>query len=351
MKLTRRTLTKTVLATPFLANLRSTRADTPALRVATWGGSWRDSIESNIAPKLKAQGIQIEYVIGNPEDNLAKLIAAKRQGQIPFDVMECKPEQTGLTEKAGLMQPLDYAQLPSAQAFPVWARATFLVSTLSSEEGVVYNSEKFAQAGIAVPAHYMDLKDDRLRGKLAFPDMGNTAHWNAAVGLAYAGGGSEANLTPALALVNELQPAYFYAVSTDLATQFGSGEIWAAPWQVGWAVRLKRAGVPISMAYMSLGTHRGAMNVNTIGIVKGSTNSACHAFVDSYLSPEGQAGHCNATGTLPLNATARAALVNDPVARELMLISDADVDNAFRIDWSQVNPQQWRNQWSRRIDR
>jgi putative spermidine/putrescine transport system substrate-binding protein len=350
MKLSRRALTKAALATPFLSKLSGARADVPTLRVATWGGSWRDSIDKNIAPKLKAQGIQIEYVIGNPEDNLAKLIAAKRQGQIPFDVMESKADQTGLLEKAGLMQPLDYAQLPDARAFPDWARGTSLVSTLSAEEGIVYNSDKFKQAGIASPTHYMSLKDDRLQGKLAFPDIGNTAHWNAVVGLAYEGGGNEANLAPALESVNDLRPAYFYSVSTDLATQFGSGEIWAAPWQVGWAVRLKRAGVPISMAYTDLGTHRGAMNLNTIGIVKGSSNSACYAFVDAYLSPEAQAAHCNATGSLPLNATARAALAHDPVAQELMLISDADVGNAFRIDWSQVDPQRWRNQWSRRIE-
>ena len=52
--------------------------DGVTLKVATWGGSWKENIEKKIVPKFEAMGGKIEFVTGSPQSNLAKLIAAFR---------------------------------------------------------------------------------------------------------------------------------------------------------------------------------------------------------------------------------------------------------------------------------
>lgn len=326
-------------------------ADTP-FRIGTWGGSWRDSIAKNVVDNMGLNGEPVEYTLGNPDDNLAKLIAAHRGGQIPFDVMECNPDQTPLLTKSGLFDTIDYAKMPNAKAIPAWGREKVVTCTVSTEDGIVYNEDKFKSAGIPAPKSYMDLKDPRLAGKVAFPDVSNAQHWNAVVGLAMLGGGSETNMAPAIKLVNELKPGYFFAASTDLATRFGSGEIWAAPWQVGWAVRMKRSGVPIAMAYPHFGSKVGALYTISVAIVKDTPQAEhAYAFINEYLAPTAQGAHGSTTGTLPLNPEARATLATDPVNQSLMILSDAGLNNMFQIDWAKLDTHQWRDDWSRGITR
>lgn len=354
----RRRLLKTALLAGVGAGLTRTRIGNAAnaaagdFRVATWGGSWKDSIAKSITAKADLHGVTTEYILGNPDDNLAKLIAAHRGGQIPFDVMECDPDQTPLLNESGLFAALDYAKLPNAHEVPAWARTEFLVSTLATEDGVLYNAEKFKSAGISPPKSYSDLKDRRLAGKVAFPDIANPQHWNAVVGLAMEGGGSETDMAAAIELVNEIKPAYFFSASTELATRFGSGDIWAAPWHVGWAVRLKRAGVPVEMAYPHFGTKVGALYVISIGIIKGTPQSNdAYAFINEYLAPAAQASHGTATGCLPLVSSAREELAKSPVNSELMILGDAQVSNMFQIDWKKLDTRKWREEWNRGISR
>jgi len=356
--LSRRSAIKTTLLAGLGAGLARTQvangtsAATDNFRIATWGGSWKDSVVKNIMSNVDPHEPAPEYVLGNPNDNLAKLIAAHRSGQVPFDVMECDPDQTPLLNKSGLFAALDYAKLPNAAGMPAWARAKFLVSTLATEDGVVYNVEKFKGAGIPPPRSYGDLKDKRLAGKVAFPDISNPQHWNAVVGLAMEGGGSESNLTPAIALVNEIKPTYLFSASTDLATRFGSGDVWAAAWHVGWAVRLKRSGVPVGMAYPHFGTKVGALYVISIGMIEGTPRTGeSYAFINEYLAPAAQAAHGTATGCLPLVPSAREDLAKNPINHELMLLGNDQVSNMFQIDWTKLDVRKWREEWNRGISR
>jgi spermidine/putrescine-binding protein len=323
-----------------------------SLRIATWGGSWRDAVVKNIVDQIELHGVSTDYILGNPDDNLAKLIAAHRVGQIPFDVMESQADQTPLINHSGFFAPLDYAKLPNTKNLPAWARTQYVVYTVTTEDGIVYNEEKFKSEGIKPPESYLDLRDKRLTGKVAFPDVSNGIHWNAIVGLAMLDGGSESNLAPAIKLVNELKLAYFYSASTELATRFGSGDIWAAPWQVGWAVRLKRSGLPIAMSYPHFGTKVGALFPVSIGIIQGTPNQGeAYAVVNEYVAPKAQAAFGIATGTLPLNSDARAKLEEDPVSNSLMILKEAQLENMFQIDWDKLDTRKWRAVWNREINR
>lgn len=320
------------------------------LRVATWGGSWRDAVEKSVSSKLNAHGIAVEYELGGPSDHLAKLIAARRAGQFPFSVLEIASDVPILLSQSGLMEKIDYTRLSNAKPFPEWMRGATGVAYTISVEGIVYNKEQFQKAGIPAPKTYMDLADNRLRGKVAFPNISHNQHWNAVVALAYENSGSESKLDASLPLLAKINPLYYYTSSIELGNRFGAGEIWAAPWQAGWTVRLKRQGVPVEIQYTStVPGKRGAVTPNELGIV-GNTpqRDAAYLYVEQFLAPDSQYGFGVATGTTPVSSQARNKMLEDPVLRETVLLTDADIANAFKIDWSALDARQWRDTWNRR---
>src|SRR5262245_54391021 len=58
--------------------------DGVTVRLATFGGKWRDIVESHVTKEFEKEGGKIEYVLGQPANNMAKLIAARGQ-EAPFD--------------------------------------------------------------------------------------------------------------------------------------------------------------------------------------------------------------------------------------------------------------------------
>jgi putative spermidine/putrescine transport system substrate-binding protein len=321
------------------------------LRVATYGGSWRDAMVQSITGPLAAEGAQIDYVLGNPDDNLAKLIAAKRQGQIPFDVMDGSLLTYGDAYKAGLFEKIDFAALAGANSVPGWARADGYVIYSWAPEGIIYNEDKFKEAGIARPQSYLDLRNPKLKGRVAFPAPVHVHHWAPVVGLAMAGGGDETNLRPAIPYIKEIAPVYFYTSSVEVSTRFGSGDIWAAPWGAGWAVRMKRAGSPIGVGYHSFGSHKGSMWPGPLSITKGSPNlDVAMAYLAQWLTVDGPAAFCAATGVLPVSAAARAKFAElDALSRSMLLWKDNEIDNSFRVDFAKLDGKQWRDIWNREV--
>ena len=95
--------------------------DGVTLRVATFGGPWRDDLAKNLAPKIEALGGKVEFIIGSPQDNLAKLIAARGR-EPPFDVVEILDAQVDQVIEGGLIIPLDYAAIPNASQIESWQR-------------------------------------------------------------------------------------------------------------------------------------------------------------------------------------------------------------------------------------
>jgi putative spermidine/putrescine transport system substrate-binding protein len=325
--------------------------DGRTLRVGTWGGSWRESLEKTVGTKVEARGAKLEYVLDSPTGNAAKLIAARGRAA-PLDSMEGAPELVSSLAEAKLIQKLNLSALPNAKSLLPFARAEYSVITLATLDGVVYNTAKFQDFGIAPPKNYRDLINPKLSGRVAFPDINHTQHWNAVVGLAYETGNDESSLTKSIGSVNEIKPAYFYASSTDLATKFGSGEIWAAPWHAGFVVRLKRTGLPVAIGYTRFGNKYAALWPVLHHIINGATNTdIAEAFLDAYLSPEAQFEHSKFTGSLPMNPDARQRLSTDPENKDVLMFSDQELNNAFLIDFTKIDLPKWREAWNRDVKR
>jgi len=322
-----------------------------SIKVGTWGGSWRDSLDKLVGERVRAAGGAVDYVIDTPQGNLAKLVAARGQAA-PFDNMESGLELVQLMAADRFVLDLDYDRIPNAKALPDYAKAKSYVMSVATQDGILYNHDKFKELGVAPPERYSDLDNPKLQGRVAFPDINHTQHWNAVAGLAYEAGASEADLFKAIPLINKIKPAYFFSASTDIATKLASGEIWAAPLHAGFVVRLRRTNVPLSVTYPRFGEKRGSLWPVLHHIVRGTQNEALSArFLDAYLDPEVQFAHAKATGVLPVNRSALKRLGEDPENKSVLMFKDEELDNLFVIDFSKVKLADWRSAWNRDVKR
>jgi putative spermidine/putrescine transport system substrate-binding protein len=326
-------------------------AQAGSIKVATWGGSWRDSLDKQVGERIRAAGGAVDYVVDTPQGNLAKLVAARGQS-VPFDTMESGLELVQLMAADRFIADLDYDKIPNGKALPEIARAKNYVMSVASMDGIVFNAEKLKEAGVEPPQRYSDLDNPKLAGRVAFPDINHTQHWNAVAGLAYEQGASEAELTKAIAQINKIKPAYYYSASTDLSTKMASGEVWAAPWHAGFVVRLRRNNVPLAISYTPFGKKRGALWPVLHHIVRGTQNEAlAQKFVDAYLDPDIQLAHARATGVLPTNRAALKKLGEDAENKNVLLLKDDELDNLFVVDFTKVKLAEWRSAWNRDIKR
>jgi putative spermidine/putrescine transport system substrate-binding protein len=321
------------------------------LRVATWGGSWRDALQALIGKRLEARGVKVEYVIGNPAENLARLVAARGR-EVPFDVMEGSPELVPSMVREGFLQKVNLANIPNAKGLPAFAVSDYSLMTSATQDGIAYNEKKFKELGIPKPERYSDLMNPKLEGHVAFPEVAVTMHWDAVVGLAYDAGGNEATMEKAIEQIKKIKPLYYYPSSTDLVTKFNLGDVWAAPFHAGWVIRVKRTGFPIAHSHPRIGNKHGTLWPIYAHIPKGAKNvAAAEAFVNWYLDPEIQIEFAKKTGVVPINATARQALTKDPELASVLLLADEQLNNAFQVDWKKLDPEKWREMWNRFLGR
>jgi putative spermidine/putrescine transport system substrate-binding protein len=333
------------------AGAQQQRFDGVTLRVGTFGGSWKDAVESQVARKVEALGMKVEYVIGNPAENFSKVVAARGRA-MPIDVMELGPAEHTAMSTNDFLETIPRAQIANASKLPSQIVQTNAVAHLMIQNGIVYRADIFAAEKIAVPQGYGDLVNPKLAGRVAFPDVTNTQHWTAVTALAYQNGGNEGSFQKGFAKVLDIKPLYYFSAASELAQKFGSNDVIAAPWHAGWAVRLERAGQKVGFVHPRVGSKVGAVEYNYLGIVKGSKNvEAAAAFINAFLDTAAQTEFAKLTGSTPTNREARAQITNDATLRKFMLLTDKELENAFVVDWGKIDQQQWRNEWARTIQK
>ncbi|MGE0716804.1 MAG: extracellular solute-binding protein [Alphaproteobacteria bacterium] len=321
------------------------------LRVATWGGGWQKNIQENIQPQLEARGAKVEYVIGNPHENLAKLIAARGQ-KPPFDVMELSEHNRRDIDEAEVLAPLDYARIPNAAGIDKRYRLATMVANSATIDGIAYNAEKFRELGLAPPRKYSDLADPKLKGRVSFPDASIIQGVKGIVAIAYENGGSESNLQPGLDAVRRLDVGSYYNASTKLFTQFKSGDVWAAHWHVGWVIRGRQAGMPLAMTFPEIKGQRGVISNVWLGMVKGAaSDAAAHAFIDGYLAPKAQESMGRETGSRPVNQVAADALAKDPLMAEYLPLTADAFAKIYYSDLKTIDTGALLDAWNRTVVR
>ena len=301
------------------------------LRVATWGGSWLKRIQKTVEPGLTARGAKVEYVIGNPPDNLAKLIAARGQA-VPFDVIEFSENNRSDMIGAGVLADIDYKQVPNAAPIDPRYRLKSMVAHSSTIDGIVYNAQKFKELGLPPPQKYADLANPKLKDRVTFSEPTGIQGVKGIVAIAYENGGNEQNLKPGLEAINRLHLGSFYISSTKLFAQFKAGDIWAAHWHVGWVIRARHAGLPLAITFPKIGDKKGVISNVWLGVVKGTHNAkAAEAFINEQLALKPQEALGRETGARPVNQAAADALKSDPLLAELLPLTPKEYSRGLLL--------------------
>lgn len=339
-------------ATLVLPSAHAGDFDGVTLRVATWGGSWKKNFEDKIVPKMEALGGEIEFVTGSPQANLAKLIAAR--GRAPFDVMEILDAQEDDFRQGEFLQKLDLSKIPNTADLEDFQYNDQWVATWTTQEIICYNTEKFAELGIPVPATYADLEHPALEGRVMIPDItsgGGLANFG---GLVHAAGGDETNVQPGLDLINKLKIRKFWSRGGQTVTEYQSGDIYASISHAGWCQRAAMAGAPVATVQPLINdAHTGVHKYGWMGIMKSTTDAktieAAHWFMNEYLDGEYQYYFAKQSGVAPVNRKGLALMAEDELVSKFMT-TDLDALGRFlRIDYGKVDISQWMDQWNRAI--
>jgi putative spermidine/putrescine transport system substrate-binding protein len=325
------------------------RFDGVTLRVATYGGPWKDGMQALIGAEMEKLGGKIEFVTGPPNAHLAKLIVARGK-EPPFDLCEVDEPATPQFIKAGVLQKYDVSKLTNASDLisPI-THDGYLVPDWVFEDGVVYNADKFKELGITAPKQYRDLLDPRLKGRVGVPDISGGFGLYVVYGFAIDAGGSETNIAAGLENMKKLGATQFFTGNPAAQTALVAGDIWANFMGSSWAIRLRRAGHDwAKFALLKVGDNVGLWERGHMGLAKGSRNvEAAHWFVNRLISPEIQLQLSKLSGSVSVSKKAIAELDKDPVAHEILLLNEKDIDNMRRVDFGKIDLQAWRDEWTR----
>ncbi|GAA4336314.1 ABC transporter substrate-binding protein [Pigmentiphaga soli] len=325
---------------------RAGQFDGVTVKVATFGGKWRDIVDQYVGKPFEAEGGKVEYVLGQPAQNMAKLIAARGQ-PAPFDMMETMDNFLPALARGGFTELLNEAAIPNLANLPASAHDKNKVMIWATQEGIVYNKEKFKEAGIPAPVHYADLADPRLKGKVSVPDISAGGAIPAIVGMSLEAGGNEANIGPGLDLIQKIAPASFWSSSSNLQTQLTNGDVWAAAAQAGNVQRLKQ--VPLGMTHVPVAGKVGILKQGYLVKIKGTKQSAAVDWIiNRFLSLPMQMATSTEGGQVPTSKAALAEMQKDK-SLSFMKLSPEEVAGMYQIDYSKVDQAAYVQQWNRKI--
>jgi spermidine/putrescine-binding protein len=318
------------------------------LRVGTWGGATRDGMRDYVASEFEKRGGKVEFVIGSPQDNFAKVIASR--GRPAVDVLNFQANLVPEILGRNLLLKLNLKNLPSARALPADKYTDFMVATWNTQEMIVYNKDKFRDNHLAPPESLSDLRNAKLAGRVLVPDISSGAGIEAVGAFALTAGGNEQNIDPGLRLIREIPAVRFWRAGGEVVTQLKSGDIWVAVAHAGWAVRAAHAGVPVAAVPARIGNHRGIIAEAYMGVVKGSPNQeAAEFFINTMVSADAQYDFAVKTGIVPVNPEARAKLGGVPVIRDLVVLDQGRINDMVKLDPAKIDLGRWNEQWNRMI--
>jgi len=324
--------------------------DGVTVRLGTFGGKWRDIVDSYVAKAFEKEGGKIEYVLGQPANNMAKLIAARGQ-EPPFDILETMDNFLPQLAAGSFTDNLDLAKLTNIGQIDKSMYDSGKVMIWITEEGIIYNKAKFAEGGLAPPKRYADLANAKLKGKVSLPDISAAGAIPAIVGMSYEAGGSEADIGPGLELIKKIAPSSFWSSSSNLQTQLANGDVWAAAAQAGNVQRLK-GKVDLDIVFPPVTKGRsGVLKQGYLVKIKGARNAvALEWIIDQFLTETMQMAVMTEGGQVPVHNRALAQLQKNPDYSFLRLSAE-DFAKMYSVDFSKVSEAAYVQRWNRTIGR
>jgi putative spermidine/putrescine transport system substrate-binding protein len=311
------------------------------LRVAMWGGGWNRGLHEFVGkPFMEQTGAKVEYVIGNPREHLAKMIATRGQ-EPPFDVVQVDDSVREQVVRLNLVEKLDLSKIPNARHVvrsivdQPELGPTFMIIPV----GIAYNTEKFKEAGIPAPTSWDVLWDPKIAGKVAIPDLNVVMGVHTLMAAAQRASGNPYDYDAGIAELKKIKLNHIYSSPVEVATQVTAGNVWALAWSEGRANELRFRNFPVRYVNALTGGKKGSMDLDTIHVVRGAKQKPlAEIYINMTLDTDAQLKFAKAEGWTPAVTPALEALKADPVYRErLAILDEKGVDEAFRADWKILN--------------
>lgn len=254
------------------------------LIISSWGGSWKELIESTVAKKFKADtGADVEFITGGTIDRLNKAKLAK--GSPESDITFTTSHVGWLYANDGLYETLNLDKIPNAKSLVEQAKISpYHIGSWAYVYTIVYRPD-LVPAGITFDS-WADLWKPELKDKLSAPDF-DTSHLIAVA--AKLEGTDAAHWEKGQAKLKALKPNFKAYYANDAASQqlMQNGE---APVQVMLTMNayyIASQGVNLKVAIPKEGA---VLGVDTVAIMKGSKNvDLAYKFINTLLDPAVQA--------------------------------------------------------------
>lgn len=314
------------------------RFDGVTLRFATFGGGWEKAIHDFIGIELEKRGGKVEYIAAPPRDALARLIAARGR-EAPFDVLEMADNTWVDTFEGKFLQKIDLSKLTNKKDLEPYQYNEWRVASWTTQEGLIYNVDKFKEAGIKVPERYSDLLDAKLVGKVLIIDISQAGAPHFLVGASTDAGGGDAKIEPGLDLLKKINPRGFWKLGAESLTQMQAGDVVISTMHAGFAIQARRNNLNYGFIHPKVGSKRGILKEGWLGVVRGTkVTAAAEFFLNAYIEAEAQEKLALRRGVVPVNNVARKNLEKDPLLKEILLLDVKDVNNMLRLDWEALDP-------------
>jgi len=233
------------LARPVLTRPALARPGSGEVVIATSGGLLEDSLRDHFYRRFEDEtGLRVRSVAIELPEQWARVMAGRREGAIPFDVVTATPPD--LIEHAGLLAPVDCGTAPMRlQALGAGCLPRGIVRTVGGLV-VAHRREAFPGGGPHSWADFFDVA--RFPGPRALPDTGDRDWWVPAAALLAEGVTREAlfplDLRRAYRKLDALRPhvAAWWSSGEDAARIMHDGEAAAAMLPSSRAVPLIRTG-------------------------------------------------------------------------------------------------------------
>lgn len=335
------TLLAVVLAWP-LSNVFAAREfEGQTLRVAMWGGGWNRGLHEFVGkPFMERTGAKIEYVIGNPREHLAKIIATRGQAP-PFDVVQVDDSVKEQLLRLNLVEKLDLSKIPNMKnvARVIIEQPELGPPFMIIPIGIAYNTEKFKEAGIPAPTSWDILWDPRVAGKVAIPDLNVVMGVHTLMAAAQRAAGNPYDYEAGIAELKKIKLNHIYSSPVEVATQVTAGNVWALAWTEGRTNELRFRNFPVRYVNAATGGKKGSMDIDSMHLIRGSKQKAlAEIYINLTLESEAQLKFAKAEGWTPAVTPALDLLKADPMYRErLAILDEKGVEEAFRADWKILN--------------
>jgi putative spermidine/putrescine transport system substrate-binding protein len=282
-----------------------------AITVGILGASWTDRLSKAVLPDMDAAGVKVSYVAGGAEEWLPRLLAARGQ-QPPVDVVEVDDQTTPDLLKAGLLAKLDLRQIPNIGQLDKSMYDDDRVAYWAAEQGIIYNTDKFRDAGVPPPTRYTDLANPKLAGRVVMPDVSYYSSTYAILCMAFENGGDEAHTQPGFDVLARMRPHSYTISAAPVVQLFKSGDVWASPYAAHIAVRLADAGLNMAVSQPPILGHEVAIAHGYLALTKNGKNpEAALRFINAVIAAKVQKKLYDDTAILPVNTIALNAAVAD----------------------------------------